>query len=213
MVLSPCALLDVFPPFPCDWEAQAARFVEIVSVSEDLRRVVALYEIDPPSGGWTDAHNGFYPVEWRVGEVCDRSGNCNLQVNLGGFEVAIRPGEDPPVPATATLRVDSSDPQMVIAKVRIEFDESWTVVGQEIHRDGNRLILDAKAEPLISIDPPVPPPAEDLLYEIRTAAGGGLHRGVPNERPPVWDAGVPGRPSGRSADPSRGEDGGRCARA
>ena len=173
MVLSPCALLDVFPPFPCDWEAQAARFVEIVSVSDDLRRVVALYEIDPPSGGWTDAHNGFYPVEWRVGEVCDRSGNCNLQASLGGFEVAIRPDVDPPVPATASVRVDASDPQMVTAKVRVEFDESWMVVGQEIRRDGNRIILEAKAEALVSTDPPVPPPAEDLLYEIGPLPEGG----------------------------------------
>ena len=57
---------------------------------------------------------------------------------------------------------------MVAAKVRVDFKEHWAVVDQEIRRDGNRIILQAKAEPLAvpAIFPPPPPPSEDLLYEI-----------------------------------------------
>lgn len=166
MVISPCALLDVIPPFPCDWETQKAKFVEVVSASDGLRRVVALYEIEPPAGGWKHGHNGFYPVIWRTSEVCDRSGNCNPQRRLGGFEVAIRPGEDPPVLATAEVRVDPSDPHMVSAHVRVKFEDEWAIAGQEIRRDGQRIILEARAEPLITARPPFPPPVEDLAYDI-----------------------------------------------
>lgn len=168
VVLSPCLFLDLLPPFPCNWDAQRARLVDVIASSNDLRRVVAIYEIEAPSAGWTHEHNGFYPVVWQAGEVCDRLQNCNREARLGGFEVAIRPDVEPPVPATAELHVDASDPGMVAAKVRIQFEEHWMVVGQEIRRDGNRIILDSKAEQLavIATFPPPPPPSQDLLYEI-----------------------------------------------
>ena len=168
MVLSPCIFLDVAPPFPCQWEAQRARLIGVLSTSDDLKRVVAAYEIDGPSDGWTHEHNGFYPVVWRGGEVCDRVGNCNREARIGGFEVAIRPDVEPPVPAEAEVRVDATDPDLVAAKVHIQFKEHWGVVDQEIRRDGNRIILAAKAErlPVIAIFPPPPPPSEDLLFKI-----------------------------------------------
>ena len=175
VVQAPCLFLDVFPPFPCSWEAQRARLVEVIASSDDLTRVVAVYEIDPPEGGWTHEHNGFYPIIWSAGEVCDRLENCNREARLGGFEVAIRPGGDPPVPARAEIRVDASDPDMVAAKVHIDFEEHWGIVSQEIRREGNRIVLDSRAEPLavIAIFPPPPPPSEDLLYKI-----GPLERGI-----------------------------------
>jgi len=171
MVLSPCLFLDVEPPFPCDWEAQRARLVDVVTNSNNLRRVVAIYEIDPPQGGWTHEHNGFYPVVWRAGEVCDRLENCNREARLGGFEVAIRPGGDP-VPAEAEIDVDASDPDMVVAKVHVDFRGHWAVVGQDITRDGNRIILEARAEQLAA-PANLLPPSEDLLYEIGPLREGG----------------------------------------
>ncbi|MFT5855101.1 MAG: hypothetical protein ACI8XO_002349, partial [Verrucomicrobiales bacterium] len=168
MVLSPCIFLDIRPAFPCEWEAQRARLVGVLSASEDFTRVVAAYEIDAPSSGWTSDHNGFYPVIWSAGEVCDRAGNCNREARLGGFEVAIRPDVDPAVPAEAQVRVDASDTDMVAAQVHIQFREHWGVVDQDIRRDGNRIILEAKAVqlPVVAIFPPPPPPSEDLVYAV-----------------------------------------------
>ncbi len=112
MVISPCALLDVIPPFPCDWETQKAKFVQwslprmdCAALSRSTRskrqRVVGntgtTVSIQSSGGG-----RGLRSI-----------GNCNSQRRLGGFEVAIRPGEDPPGPATAELRVDPGDPHMV----------------------------------------------------------------------------------------------------
>ena len=168
MVLSPCLFLDVNPPFPCAWEAQRAKLVGVLSASDDLRRVVGLYQIAGPTDGWTHEHNGFYPVVWRAGEVCDRAGNCNRESRIGGFEVAIRPGGEPPIPAEAEVVVDAADPEMVVANVHVDFREHFGVVEQGIRREGNRIFLEARAVPLAipAIFPPPPPPSEDLLFEI-----------------------------------------------
>ena len=138
------------------------------SPSRTHHRVVkALYEIDPPQGGWTHGHNGFYPVVLWEDAVCDRLGNCTERQRLGGFEVAIDHSQ-PPVPAEAEVRVDPGNPDRVMAKVHIDFKEHWQVVDQQVRRVGNRIYLLATAEPLavIAIYPPPPPPQQDLLYEI-----------------------------------------------
>ena len=64
-------------------------------------------------------------VIWRANEVCDRLGNCNRQAHLGGFEVAIHPDVDPPIPAEAEVQVDASDPDNVQARVHIQFHEHF----------------------------------------------------------------------------------------
>jgi len=167
VVFNPCLFQDAVSPIPCNWRAQRARLVEIISISTHNRVVKALYEIDAPQGGWTHEHNGFYPVILWEDAVCDRLGNCTERQRLGGFEVAID-NSQPPVPAEAELRVDASNPNRVKAKVHIDFKEHWRVVDQEVRRVGNRIYLLATAEQLavIAIHPPPPPPQQDLLYEI-----------------------------------------------
>jgi hypothetical protein len=167
VVFSPCAFHRPSDPVPCGWRAKRARLVEIVPNTGDRSRVEAIYEIDAPPGGWTAAHNGYYPVALWDGAVCDRLGNCVDRQRLGGFAVRIAPG-GPPVPAEVEIRVDASDPDRVRAKVHLDFREHWRVVDQEVRRIGNRIYLVAKAEPLavIAIHPPPPPPQQDLTYEI-----------------------------------------------
>jgi hypothetical protein len=167
VVFSPCLFQNAVSPIPCNWRAQRARLVEIISISTHNRVVKALYEIDAPRGGWTHEHNGFYPVVLWEDAVCDRLGNCTERERLGGFEVAID-NSQPPVPAEAEISVDAGNPDRVKAKVHIDFKEHWRVVDQEVRRHGNRIYLLATAEqvPVIAIYPPPPPPQQDLLYEI-----------------------------------------------
>lgn len=169
VVFNPCLwhLDDALRTHPCHWEAQRARLVEIVSVSTHNRIVKALYEIDPPRGGWSHHHNGFYPVAIWDDAVCDRLGNCTPRARLGGFEVAIDP-TNPPIPAKAEVRVDSSNANRVKAKVHIKFDDYYKVTNQAIRRDGNRIYLIATAAPysVPAVFPPPPLPEEELLYDI-----------------------------------------------
>lgn len=167
VVFSPGLFLDSVDPIPSNWRAQRARLVEIIPLSDDRSKLKAIYEIDPPTRGWTHEHNGFYPVALWDDAVCDRLGNCAERQRLGGFEVAIDP-DTPPVPAVAEIRVDASNPDRVVAKVHVDFRGHWAITSQHIRRDGNRIYLIAQAEPLaiIAIFPPPPPPSEDLLYEI-----------------------------------------------
>ncbi|NNM28069.1 MAG: hypothetical protein HKO57_00985 [Akkermansiaceae bacterium] len=167
VVLNPCLFIDAVTPIPCSWQAQRARLVEVIPLSDNRTKVKAIYEIDPPDGGWTAAHNGFYPVVQPADAVCDRLGNCNPRRRLGGFEVAIDP-DDPPIPAKAEIRVDASNPDRVQAKVHVKFDGYFRIVSQDIRRVGNRILLLATAEPVAvpAIFPPPPFPEEDLLYEI-----------------------------------------------
>lgn len=173
VVYSPCVFDDVPDPVPCGWRAKRARFVGILSLSDDRREVVAAYEIDAPEGGWSMAHNGFYPVALWDDAVCDRLGNCVERQRLGGFEVRIGSGE-PPVPAEAVVEVDPSDPDRVAAKVHIDFKEHWGVVEQDVRRVGSRIYLVAKAVPLpvVAIFPPPPPPQQDVFYDLGPLRGG-----------------------------------------
>ncbi|MGJ8698241.1 MAG: hypothetical protein ACSHYF_18110 [Verrucomicrobiaceae bacterium] len=170
-VLNPCVFLHETgvpaDPALCNWQAQRARLLEVVPLADDSTKLKAVYEIEPPRNGWTKAHNGFYPVVWLGGEVCDRIGNCNTRQRLGGFEVAIDDSE-PPIPATAEIRVDSSDPLNVAAKVHVKFGGYYAVTSQEIRRDGNRIYLVATAHetPVIAIFPPPPHPQEDLFFDV-----------------------------------------------
>lgn len=169
VVFNPCLWIadDTLRTHPCDWEAQRARLVEVLSVSTHNREVKAVYEIDPPRGGWSHHHNGFYPVALWEDAVCDRLGNCTPQARLGGFEVAIDPA-NPPIPARAEVRVDPSNPNRVKAKVHIKFSDYFLVTNQSIRRDGNRIYLLATAAPYAvpAIFPPPPFPEEELSYEI-----------------------------------------------
>lgn len=167
VVLHPCLFLGDDAPVRCDWEAQRARFVEILAVSEEGRVVKALYEIDAPQGGWNHQHNGFYPVLLWEDAVCDRLGNCSERSRLGGFEVTIDPTR-PPVPAEAQLKVDPSNPDRVQAKVHIRFRDYFEVTNQAIRRDGNRIHLTATAAPYAvpAVVPAPPFPQEELSYEI-----------------------------------------------
>jgi len=168
VVFNPCLFLDAaIAPIPCNWEAQRARLVEVIEVSDDRRVVKALYEIDAPRGGWTHRHNGFYPVVLWEDAVCDRLGNCTERERLGGFEVAIDPN-DPPVPAEAEVKVDASNPNRVKAKVHIRFKDYFLITNQAIRRDGNRIYLIATAAPysVPAIFPPPPFPEEELSYDI-----------------------------------------------
>ena len=167
VVFNPCLFLDTVDPIPCNWRAQRARLVEIIPLSDDRTVLKAIYEIDPPAGGWNHQHNGFYPVVLWEDAVCDRLGNCTERQRLGGFEVDIDP-DSPPVPAEAEVRVDPSNPDRALAKVHIDFRGHYAVTSQSIRRDGNRIYLLAQAEPLavIAVFPPPPPPSEELLYEI-----------------------------------------------
>lgn len=169
VVFTPCLWLAdrLTAPNPCDWEAQRARFVEIVSASSHNREVKALYEIDPPRGGWTHRHNGFYPVAIWDDAVCDRLRNCTERARIGGFKVSIDP-DNPPVPAKAEVKVDPSNPHRVKAKVHIKFDDYFLVTNQSIRRDGNRIYLIAQAAPysVPAIFPPPPFPEEELSYDI-----------------------------------------------
>ena len=166
-VYSPCLLLgdSLLLPFPCEWEIQRARLVEVLASSDNPNRVVAVYEIDSPEGGWTHEHNGFFPVVWCGEAVCDRLGNCNREMRIGGFEVAIEPNNEPPFQAEVEIRVDASNPDNVVAKVHIQFLEHAMVVGQDVFRDGNRIFLLAKAEHL-AVPAISPPPSQDLIFEI-----------------------------------------------
>ena len=167
VVFHPCLFLDAVSPVPCNWEAQRARLVEILSVSSHNRIVKAVYEIDAPRGGWTHHQNGFYPVALWEDAVCDRLGNCTERQRLGGFEVAIDP-DNPPIPARAEVSVDPSNPNRVQAKVRIKFGAYFQVTSQAIRRDGNRIYLIATAEPYAvpAVFPPPPLPEEELAYDI-----------------------------------------------
>lgn len=167
VVFNPGFSLDTANPIPIDWDAQRARLLEIIPLSDDKTKLKAIYEIEAPSGGWTEAHNGFYPVALWDEAVCDRLGNCTERQRLGGFEVAIDTSA-PPVPAEAAVHVDVTNPDRVVAKVHIEFKEHWAVIEQDIRRDGNRLYLLAKALPLpiVATFPPPPPPSQDLVYEV-----------------------------------------------
>lgn len=149
------------------WFAQRARLVEIVSISDHARIVKALYEIDAPADGWSEAHNGIYSVVLWEDAVCDRLRNCVDRQRIGNFEVAIE-NDSEPIPAEAEIHVDASHPNRVVAKVHIDFKEHWMVVEQEIRRVDNRIYLIAKAEQqnIIAIHPSPPPPQQDLLYEI-----------------------------------------------
>ncbi|CAN5182831.1 hypothetical protein BH23VER1_BH23VER1_11560 [soil metagenome] len=168
VVLSPCYGIDLPGVRPCPWDVQRARFVSLRADRDDLRRVVATYEIDPPPGGWSERHNGFYPVVLVGDAVCDPSGNCTPRRRLGGFEVAIDPASTPPVPAEVALRVDASSADDVVAKVHIDFKSHYQVIRQSVRRDGHRIYLLAEAEPLAvpAIFPPPPPPSQDLRYGI-----------------------------------------------
>lgn len=85
------------------------------------------------------------------------------------FEVA----PAPPIPADVRLSVSSDDPDNVTARVEIQFRTPHRASQGEVTRQGSRIILPAKAEPLpipldASIRPPVPAP---IILEYET---GGL---------------------------------------
>ncbi len=169
VVLSPCFGLDVVPPRPCPWDVQGARFVSLRADADDLRRIVATYEIDPPDGGWAERHNGYYPIVLTGDAVCDRSGNCTPRRRLGGFEVAIEPSDPPRIPADAEISIDASNAEDVRASVRVDFHAPYQVVGQSIRRDGHRIFLLAEAERLAAPDAEAartPMPAQELRYAI-----------------------------------------------
>lgn len=169
VVFNPCLWIaeDALRTHPCTWEAQRARLVEVLSVSTHNREVKAVYEIDPPRGGWSRHHNGFYPVAIWDDAVCDRLGNCTPRARLGGFEVAID-HTNPPIPAKAEVSVDASNANRVKAKVHIKFEDYFQVTNQAIRRDGNRIYLIATAAPYAvpAIFPPPPFPEEELSYDI-----------------------------------------------
>jgi len=178
MVLSPCLNFTslIADPCPSDWKAQRARLVNVIPLDRRLLKVRVIYEVEPPNGAWTAAANGFYPVVWRENEVCDAPGNCNRYQRLGGFEVAIN-DSNPPIKAEAEIRIDSSDPANVVARVAIAFRTPHRLVQGEVTRDGHRIRLDAKAEPLpvpleSNIRPPIPAPVV-LEYRIGEFEPGG----------------------------------------
>ncbi|MEZ5305260.1 MAG: hypothetical protein R3F11_32150 [Verrucomicrobiales bacterium] len=169
VVQAPCLFADILPPFPCNWEAQRARLVEIAEVSASGNAAVAVYEIDAPAGGWSAAHNGFYTVVLANGEVSDTLGNANLRQVLGGFEVAIEPDGDPPVPAEVTLRVDASNLDRVRAHARTS--NSSPTTGSSRSASCGRATNSSSAPRrsrlnVIAIFPPPPPPQEDLTFEL-----------------------------------------------
>ena len=160
-----------------DWHAQRARLVRIVSISPQAREVKALYEIEAPRGGWSERHNGIYTAVLWENAICDRLGNCVDRQRIGAFAVDID-DEDKPIPAKAKIRVDTSDPDNVVANVHIKFRENWRVVDQKIRRLGNRIYLIATAEPGIAtqdLESSVHP-QQNLLYEIGPLEAG--HYGI-----------------------------------
>ena len=173
-VFSPCLHLPLTGlASPCSWQAQRVRLEEVIPLNDDFTKVKVIYSIEPPRGGWTAQLNGFYPVALLQDEVCDRLGNCVDLQRLGGFEVAID-DSNPSIPATAEIRVDSSNPSEVRAKVHVEFEGFYAITETRIRRDGQQIFLIASAEPLpISTTLPRPPfPQEDLLFEIGALQGG-----------------------------------------
>lgn len=100
------------------------------------------------------------------------------------FEVA----PAPPIPAEVRLSVNSDDPENVTARVEIQFLTPHRVSQDDVIRQGTRVILPAKAEPLpIPLDAPVNPPVPApivLEYEIGALEPGGYLAGfVMNEFP------------------------------
>ncbi len=77
-------------------------------------------------------------------------------------------GGEPPVPAKATIAVDTSSPSRVLANVHVDFDGHFAITGQSIRREGSTVFLLATAEEqaVIAIFPPPPPVPADLSYEI-----------------------------------------------
>lgn len=175
LVLSPCIHHPVLAAdlCPSDWKAQRARLVNIVPLDRRMMKVRAIYEVEPPTGGWRARNNGFYTIVLQEDEVCDQVENCNRYQRLGGFEVDIDIVE-PPIEARTEMRIDASNPAKVVAKVHVHFALPYNITGQDIRRDGNKIYLTAKAE----LDPLVDPVGlwattqENLLYEI-----GPLRRG------------------------------------
>lgn len=169
LVLSPCLAHPVIAGDSCpsNWKAQRARLVNIIPLDRRFQEVRALYEVEPPNGAWTENSNGFYPVVWRSGEVCDSVGNCNREQRLGGFEVSID-ANNPPIEARAEIRVDASSPSNVRAKVHVHFARPHKITSQGIRRDGSRIYLLAEAapNPLIDIIEPFATTQENLVYEI-----------------------------------------------
>ena len=87
----------------------------------------------------------------------------------------------PPIPADVRLSVNSDDPDNVTARVEIQFRTPHRTSQGEITRQGPRIILPTKAEPLpipldASIRPPVPAPIV-LEYEIGALEPGGYLAG------------------------------------
>ena len=175
LVFSPCLDHPDLSHTPCtsDWKAQRARLINVIPLDRRMIKVRAIYEVEPPSDGWSTRSNGFYPIALQVDQVCDRLGNCNRQQRLGGFEVAIDSVE-PPIEARTEMRIDASNPAKVVAKVHVHFALPYQITGQNIRRDGNRLYLTATAEldPLVDSIRPFATTQENLVYEI-----GPLRRG------------------------------------
>lgn len=175
LVFSPCLNHPILPTDSCpsDWKAQRARLVNIIPLDRRMLQVRAIYEVEPPTGGWSERNNGFYPIVLQADEVCDQLRNCNRLQRLGGFEVAIDT-EEPPIEARTEMRIDASNPANVVAKVHVHFALPYEITSQNIRRDGNQIYLTAQAElnPLIDPIRPFATTQENLLYEI-----GPLRRG------------------------------------
>lgn len=169
VVLSPCIHHPILAAdlCPSDWKAQRARLVNIVPLDRRMMKVRAIYEVEPPTGGWRARNNGFYPVVLQADEVCDQVKNCNRYQRLGGLEVAIDIVE-PPIEARTEMRIDASNPAKVVAKVHVHFALPYNVTSQNIRRDGNKIYLTAQAEldPLIDPIAPWETTQENLVYEI-----------------------------------------------
>ncbi|YCM46152.1 hypothetical protein V2O64_08985 [Verrucomicrobiaceae bacterium 227] len=94
----------------------------------------------------------------------------------------------PPIDASVNLQVDSSDRENVTARVEVFFNSPHRLVQGEVVRDGHRLKLLAKAEPLpisqdSNIRPPIPAPVV-LEYSLgELLPGGHLAAFVMNDFP------------------------------
>jgi hypothetical protein len=175
LVLSPCIHHPIIigDPCPSNWKAQRARLVNIVPLDRRMMKVRAIYEVEPPAGGWRARNNRFYSVVLQADEVCDQIRNCNRLQRLGGFEVAIDTVE-PPIEARTEMIIDASNPAKVVARVHVHFALPYNIVSQNIRHDGNRIFLTAQAEADLLVDPAglFATTQENLIYEI-----GPLRRG------------------------------------
>ncbi|MFT6576464.1 MAG: hypothetical protein ACJA16_004673 [Akkermansiaceae bacterium] len=148
IVLSPCIHHPILVAdlCPSDWKAQRARLVNIVPLDRRMMKVRAIYEVEPPSGGWRARNNGFYPVILQADEVCDQVKNCNRYQRLGGFEVAIDIVE-PPIEARTEMRIDHRNSSETTGIVKIRFASSYAITLQELQREGNHFLFIATALP------------------------------------------------------------------